>query len=194
MKKIMPLIFCLLIFITPDVHGEEPLNTLEEAIDSVISILEDPAYKDKPELQHKILWNVIREIFDFNIMSRRTLANNWKSFSPQEQKEFSEVFGIFLGDMYLNKIQTGFSGEKVNYLGQEMVSSKKANVMTKLIRKNVETPIYYGMFIRDGEWKIYDVKIEGVSLMKNYRAQFGELLIKETPRKLIERLKQKLSN
>jgi phospholipid transport system substrate-binding protein len=193
MKKIIPLILSLSLLFVTKAYGEEPLDVLKTAVDQVISILEDSTYKGKSELQHEALWNIMEKIFDFNMMSRRTLANNWKSFTPQEQKEFSGVFGRFLGDNYLNKIQSEFSGEKVEYLGQEMITGKKALVMTKILRKSVQTPIDYGMFLRNGKWKIYDVKIEGVSLLKNYRSQFIDILIKETPRQLIDRLKEKLN-
>lgn len=193
MKKIIPLILSLSLLFITNAYGEEPLDVLKSAVDQVISILEDPTYKGKSELQHEALWDIISKIFDFNMISRRTLANNWKSFTPQEQNEFSGVFGRFLGDNYLNKIQSEFSGEKVEYLGQEMITGKKAVVMTNILRKSVKTPIDYGMFLRDGKWKIYDVKVEGVSLMKNYRSQFNDILIKETPQQLIERLKEKVN-
>ncbi len=193
MKKIASFLFIILLFLPFNAQGAQPQEILKEAVDNVISILEDPAYKDssKKEIQQERLWEAIKGIFDFKEMSQSTLANNWRNFSEQQRKEFIDVFGRFLGNNYLNKIQSGFKGDKVVYLGQEMITDTKAQVNTKIIRETNETPVDYSMIKKGGSWKIYDVKIEGVSLTRNYRAQFRSILLKETPDQLIQRLKTK---
>ncbi len=193
MKKIVPLILIVLFLFTGLAYSEEPLAELKISVDRVINILADPVYKDDQKSQREAIWKIINDIFDFKMMSRMTVAKNWKAFTPQEQDEFAQVFGRFLGDSYLNKIQAEFSGEKVEYLEQEMISDQRAVVMTSILRKDVKVPMDYGMILRDNKWKVYDVKIEGVSLMKNYRSQFNDILIKETPRQLIERLRLKIN-
>lgn len=193
MKKILPLILIVLFLFTGLAYSEEPLAELKVSVDRVINILADPVYKDDQKSQREAIWKIINDIFDFKMMSRMTVAKNWKAFTPQEQDEFAQVFGRFLGDSYLNKIQAEFSGEKVEYLEQEMLSDQRAVVMTSILRKDVKVPMDYGMILRDNKWKVYDVKIEGVSLMKNYRSQFNDILIKETPRQLIERLRLKIN-
>jgi len=125
-------------------------------------------------------------------MARLTLARNWQAFTPSQQEEFSGLFGQFLGNTYLDKIQSGFSDEQVEYTGEELLSVTKAVVMTNLIRKGVKTPIHYSLQKKGDSWRIYDVKIEGVSLLKNYRTQFSNILIREKPEGLIAMLKNKL--
>lgn len=175
-------------------YSAQPIDILQTAIDQVIFILEDPAYQDgaQTESQKEKLYGIIKSIFDFEEMSKRTLARNWKDFSPEQQAEFTETFGDFLSGNYLKKIQSGFQGEKVVYLDYEIIGGTKAIVDTKILRESVEIPVNYSMLISNNTWRIYDVKIEGVSLTKNYRVQFNSILMKKSPDDLIETLKEKL--
>jgi len=194
MKKLFLLLLITMMFGVSNSYGAEPLIILKGEIDRVFSILNDTKYEDetKKEEQYNNLWEIIDGIFNFKIMSRFTLANNWRNFSPEQQKEFEEVFGRFLGNNYLDKIQSGFSGEKVEYVGEDMINDKKAVVMTNIMKNNVKTPVNYGMIRQGSSRKIYDVKIEGVSLLKNYRSQFRGILMKKKPDQLIDSLKNKL--
>ena len=112
MKRLFLFFFTLTILVTAcDTYAGEPFNILKEKIDQVFSILNDPVYSDetKKDEQREILWKTIENAFDFNVMSRLTLANYWKSFSSEQQDEFSRVFGRFLSNTYLDKIQSGLS-------------------------------------------------------------------------------------
>ncbi|MFC1890901.1 phospholipid-binding protein MlaC [Thermodesulfobacteriota bacterium] len=193
MKRIILILLFACIFLPINAYSAQPNDILQTAIDQVIFILEDPAYQDESRktVQKEKLWKIIGEIFDFEEMSKRTLARNWKGFSPPQQKEFTEVFGNFLTANYLKKIQSGFKGEKVVYLDYEKINETKAFVETKIIRESVEIPVNYSMLVSNNSWRIYDVKIEGVSLMKNYRVQFNSILRKESPDQLIETLRNK---
>ncbi|MBN2059081.1 MAG: ABC transporter substrate-binding protein [Deltaproteobacteria bacterium] len=175
--------------------GAQPQDVLKEAVNTIIDILENPDYQDssQKENQHQKLWDIIKNIFDFTEMSMRTLATNWKSFSPDQQKEFIDVFGRFLGNNYLGKIQSDFKGEKVVFLDQEMLSDTRALIKTEIIRESSRIPVDYSMFDKNGTWQIYDVRIEGVSLVQNYRSQFANILLNKSPDILIEQLKQKLN-
>lgn len=195
MKKII--ILSLLLAALPSLsHGSQPLDVLKGAIDEVISILEDPGLQStaQEELQQKKIGDILGRVFDFREISRRALARYWKTFTPKQQMEFSDVFGNFLTRNYLNKIRKGFKGEKVIYLKQDMVSSKKALVKTKVTGESLEIPVDYSMLVRRDTWRVYDVKIESVSSMKNYRAQFNRILIKESPSRLIERLRKNIDD
>lgn len=193
MKRIILILLFACILLPINAYSAQPNDILQTAIDQVIFILEDPAYQDESRktVQKEKLWKIIGEIFDFEEMSKRTLARNWKGFSPPQQKEFTEVFGNFLTANYLKKIQSGFKGEKVVYLDYEKINETKAFVETKIIRESVEIPVNYSMLVSNNSWRIYDVKIEGVSLMKNYRVQFNSILRKESPDQLIETLRKK---
>lgn len=194
MKRIVQ-ILCILFFALPfRSYAAQPMEVLRRDVDEVLSILSDPAYRapSKAEEQQEKIWDIIDNVFNFNEMARSTAARHWKSFSESQKKEFTEVFGKFLGETYLDKISSGYKGEKVKYVGQDMMTDTRAKVETKIIREDKEIPVDYGMMLRDGRWQIYDVKIEGVSLINNYRSQFHSILLNESPEELIDRLKKKL--
>ncbi len=195
MKKLLIFILITLIAGICNVHADEPLTTLKGKIDKVFGILNEPAYAEgaNKDEQHEKLWVIIEDAFDFAAMSQSALAYNWKSFSDDQKKEFASVFGRFLGNTYLDQIQSGFSGEQVEYEGEEIRRKDRAVVKTSIIRKGVKTPIDYSMLKNGDTWNIYDVKIEGVSLLKNYRTQFASLLLKKGPEDLISMLKEKLN-
>jgi phospholipid transport system substrate-binding protein len=163
-------------------------------MDSIIQILRDPQYQSasqKAEQRQKI-WLIVNEIFDFKEISQRTLARFWKDFTPEQQQEFVETFSEFLANIYLKRIQAAYKNETVVFIGQDLLSDTKASVKTKVIRDgNIEIPVNYSLLKRDNAWKVYDVAIEGVSLVKNYRTQFRGILLKQEPAQLIETLKQK---
>lgn len=172
----------------------KPLEELKPPIDKVIAILNEPKYKADESLksqQRDEIWQSVEKVFDFEEVSKRTLARNWSDFSDTEKKEFIDVFGRFLGNTYMDKIQGEYHNEKIVYGKEEIVDEKFAMVRTVIKRETVEIPVDYKMKINDGHWRIYDVVIEGVSLVKNYRIQFANILKKETPAKLIKRLKEK---
>lgn len=195
MKRSLAVIALLLNGWIVSAYAAQPMETLKGPIDQVLAVLKDPRYQgaDRKKLQRDKLWEIIRPVFDFEEISKRTLAINWKRFSADQQKEFTTVFSKFLGNTYLDKIQGEYQNETIVFLDEEMYSDTKAFVRTKVVRKDKsDIPINYSMMRIDGIWRIYDVHIEGVSLVKNYRSQFNELLGRETPAQLIERLKKKL--
>lgn len=194
MRKLIPVFTLLLVFMSALVQGGEPLEALRVPVDQVIAILKDPQYEDRTRkgLQREKIWEIIPNIFDYTEVAKRSLARNWKIFTPQERKEFTDVFADFLGNTYIDKIEGHYEDLDIVYLGQEMVTDSRALVKTRIVRKNGETPIDYRMRRRGGAWRIYDLHIEGVSLVKNYRTQFNEILFKETPAQLIERLQEKV--
>jgi len=199
MLKRKPLFLSVLLLLTafaPSAFGTQPLDTLKVPVDQIIQILNDPQYKDpsKRDFQHDKIWEIVRTIFDFKAISRLTVGRYWKKFVPSQKEAFTDVFSQFLGNTYISKIQGEYQNEEVVFLDQKMISKSKAQVKTKIIRAGVETPINYRMYKRKDIWKIYDVKIEGVSLVKNYRDQFRKILLKESPTQLIERVQEKLEN
>ena len=194
MKRIIPVFILIFIYMTPCVYGLEPMEELRKPIDQVIRILRDPQYIGdvQKKLQHDKIWKIVQEVFDFKEITKRSLARNWLIFTLQERQEFTDIFAEFLGDIYIDKIQGEYHNEKVVYLEQEMITDSKAIVKTKILRETLEIPIDYRMLMRKGNWKVYDINIEGVSLVKNYRTQFSETLLSETPAQLIERVRKKI--
>jgi len=172
----------------------KPLEELRPPFDKVIAILNDPKYKTDEALkseQRDQIWKAVDVIFDFEEVSKRALARNWRKFSDSEKKKFTDVFGTFLGNTYMDKIQGEYHNEKIVYGDEKIVDNKWALVRTKIKREALEIPVDYKMKFIDGHWKVYDVMVEGVSLIKNYRTQFNSILKKQTPAQLIERLEKK---
>lgn len=194
MRRTVSALSILLIGMISVAHSAQPLDSLKRSMDQGIVILKDPRYQDATdkELQRKKMWETIQKIFDFTEIAKRTLARNWRNFTPQQRQEFTDRFAELLKNTYLDRIQGKFEDEKVIYLSQDMITDSKALVKTKLLRKNKEIPIDYSMRLRNDTWRIYDVRVEGVSMVKNYRTQFNKILLNGSPAKLIERLKEKL--
>ena len=183
----------MLVGMTTWVHGTPPMETLQKPMNEIVRILKDPQYreKDKKEVQREELWKIIRGIFDFREMSKRSLARNWKRFNSGQRDQFTDVFSTLLGNIYLNKVQGEYHDERVVYLSEAIIKDKKAIVKTEIVRENGKIPMNYHLRLHGKKWKIYDVIIEGVGLVKNYRTQFKTILRKVSPDQLIERLKKK---
>ncbi len=185
------LLALLLTLAAQPVHADSgPMETLKAPLDRVVAILKDPKYDSEAKLvqQREELLVIAFEVFDFIEVSRRTLGRNWRIFSPQERKDFTDVFSDFLANVYLDRIQSEYHGENVTYIGEEMQAEGRAVVKTGIQRDGVQVPVDYSMHLTPGGWRIYDVNIEGVGLIQNYRSQFNRILVNESPAQLIERL------
>lgn len=196
MKRAFTIYLCLFIASISFASDKGPMDSLKGPIDEGIRLLSDPKYKDPSlkRVQREKIWDIVRKSFDFTELGGRTLAANWKKFSPDQRKEFTDVFADILGETYLDKIQGAYRDEKIVYISQEMVSDSKAVVKTKIVRERGEIPVDYSMKLKDKTWKVYDVQAEGISLVQNYRSQFNEILAKESPEDLIKRLHKKLND
>jgi phospholipid transport system substrate-binding protein len=139
------------------------------------------------------MWEIARNIFDFNAIARGTITRyRWADFTPRQREEFIDVFTKFIGDIYFKKIQSEYHNENVVFLKQEMFTESKARVMTKIQRGTIEIPIDYSMWLQNGRWKIFNVYVEGVSLLGNYRDQFERFLTNSSIEDLISELKKKV--
>ncbi len=197
-KKITLLIGILVFFLTSVpafLWAEEPGKLIMETIDRGLTILKNPSLKGDEKLleRRQKLWAEISPIFHFEEMSRRALGQYWKGRSPDEKKEFIELFTNILKDAYIGKTDT-YSGEKILFV-KEKREDKYATVQTKFItNKGTEILVDYYLLNNQGEWKIYDVIIEGVSLVNNYRNQFTSILVKSSYKELVQKIKEKNAN
>ncbi|HIJ90499.1 MAG: ABC transporter substrate-binding protein [Desulfobulbaceae bacterium] len=170
----------------------DPAVFIKDAVDEIISILQDeklavPARR--AERKNRVV-TIVEKKFDFREMSMRALASHWKDRTPQEQDRFVSLFKRLLENTYIAKIET-YSGEKVVFK-KTAVQGNKAIVYSDLIRKNVETPVNYKLKSNDDRWVVYDVEVEGVSLVNNYRTQFASIMSKEDFAGLIAKLEEKV--
>jgi phospholipid transport system substrate-binding protein len=170
-----------------------PLETVKGHVDKVLDVLRDPSLK--AESAKKVKKDKIRAIsekmFDFTELSKRTLASNWSKLSPEQQKEFIELYTSLLEDAYANKIMA-YTDEKIAFSKEIALTEKTIEVQSTVLRKNGDIPIYYRVIMKDGSWRVYDVVIEGVSLINNYRSQFREILANKPVESLLETLRKKV--
>jgi phospholipid transport system substrate-binding protein len=129
--------------------------------------------------------------FNFLVMGKRSLGKkHWKARTPEERRAFVDVFGKLLENSYANKLES-FSDEKINYT-DEIVKGKYAMVKTEVVRKNATINVDYKLIEGSSEWLVYDITVEGVSLIKNYRSQFGKVIHNNSFDTLMEKLNTKV--
>ncbi len=167
---------------------------MEGAIQKAISILRDPALKGdvKREERRAQMRDTLLAVTDAKRVSLLTLGRQRNKFSEAQIAEFTETFSQLVFVTYIANLEK-YTDEKVHILSIEMQPESKACVMTKIIGSSREIPADFSLFKDEkGAWRVYDVKVEGVSLVSNYRSQFSDLLVNKTPDELIAVLKQKV--
>jgi phospholipid transport system substrate-binding protein len=182
----------------PAAAAGEPMDVLKAPMDEALAVLRDPQYKTddpaKKAEQREKFWAIIKPVFDFEELAKRTLARNWRKFDAAQQAAFTDVFAELLGNIYVDRIQGGYNDETIEFGDQIKHESRPlAVVKTFIVSARNRIPVDYSMIETDGTWRVYDVKVEGISLVKNYRSQFKEILSKDSPDQLIEMLKKKVA-
>jgi phospholipid transport system substrate-binding protein len=170
--------------------GPGPTEQLKGAIDRVLVVLEDPALKAPPRAaeRRREIRRIAEEIFDFEETARRAMAQHWRALTPDQQREFVTLFSDLLEQAYMSKIEM-YGGERIQYVG-ERVEGDYATVATRLTtKKGVEVPIDYRALRQADRWRVYDVSVEGVSLVANYRTQFNSLMRTSSPEQLLAKLR-----
>jgi phospholipid transport system substrate-binding protein len=165
-----------------------PTDQLRGHVDQVVRLLDDPALKNKPAERHDRVRKVAEDIFDYTDTARRALGPHWNARTPQEKEEFSRLFADLLDRSYISKIDL-YQGEKVRWVG-ESITGDEALVKTQIATKSGQSvPVDYRLHDRDGRWLVYDVTIEGVSLVSNYRTQFNKVVQTESYQALVDKLR-----
>jgi phospholipid transport system substrate-binding protein len=170
-----------------------PTDQLRGRVDRVLTILEDHALKQEARAADRraAIRAIANEIFDFRELSQRTLARHWQGRTAAERDEFVELFTDLLERSYIGKIETYSGGERVQYVA-ETLDGDQATVRTKIVtRTATEIPIDYRMHRTGERWLVYDVTIEGVSLVANYRTQFNRIIQQSSFKGLITKLAAK---
>ena len=153
------------------VRAGEPTEQLRTQVEQVLKILRT---KDKASARQEIR-SVATKIFDFQETAKRSLGPHWQQRTPAEREEFTKLFTDLLEQTYVSKIEQ-YNGEKVTYTGDE-IQGDHAVVHTKIVTpKGTEVPVDYRMLKEPAGWRVYDVAIEGVSLVSNYRSQFNKII------------------
>ncbi|HET6515538.1 MAG TPA: ABC transporter substrate-binding protein [Thermodesulfovibrionales bacterium] len=187
-------LFCLSLLLSAPskANAGEPTDQVKQTVDAVLDILRNKELKrpEKTEERRAKIRNIVSGRFDFEEMARRSLAQNWKKRTPQEQKEFVALYTDLLENTYIKKIER-YQDEKVAYR-DEKTEGPYATVKTSIITsKEVDIPIEYRLLKKGNLWMAYDVVIEGVSLVNNYRNQFNEIIRSQSYEELVKRMKSK---
>jgi len=173
-------------------HAGPPTDQVKGATDQVLKILQDPALKpaDKSAERRKQLRAVVDQVFDWQETGKRALARHWQPLKPEQRQEFSALFADLVERSYVGKIEA-YSGERIAYVG-DTTEGDQATVKTKLVTKSgAEIPIDYRMQKEGDRWRVYDVLIEGVSLVGNYRTQFNKIIQQSGYDELAKKMKTK---
>jgi phospholipid transport system substrate-binding protein len=174
--------------------AETPTEAVKSVVDEAIRILQDPSLKAPSQKQQRRdrVKRVIDRRFDYEEMARRSLGSSWRSLSAGQRREFVRLFGELLEASYSDKIMN-YHDEKVQYAPEIMDEPDYAEVRTVVLRKNDRIPMNYRLVRKSEGWMVYDVIIEGVSLVSNYRSQFSRVIRESSYGDLVRRLRAKIN-
>lgn len=190
MKRVVILLLLSFCFVSqPLWAATSPTQQVQKIVDSVLTVLNrtDLDYAAK----RKEVSGLVQSHINIDSISQRTLAIHWKKATPQQRERFSRLFVQVLEMTYLNRIED-YSGGRVDYLN-ERVKGDKAIVDTQFVSDKLEIPVQYKMVKEKDIWEIYDVVIENVSLVRNYRSSYGDIVSSEGFEGLFARLEDKLA-
>jgi phospholipid transport system substrate-binding protein len=189
----MILMLAVLILIPCLGYAATPKETVETGVNKVLKTLGDPAFKAKPrDVKIEEVGNIIGAVFDFTELSKRTLGREWKKLNADQKQEFVGLFRQLLQGVYADRL-LAYTDQKVVFDKEKTLKKGRAEVQSYIVLSDgKKVPIFYRLTDKTGQWKVYDLIIEGVSLVKNYRTQFREIIAKDSPEKLLEILRDKV--
>jgi phospholipid transport system substrate-binding protein len=167
-------------------------ESVENQVNKILEKLKNPAFKGQPrDAKITEVRKIINEIFDYTELSKRTLGKYWKKFSDAQKTEFISLFSALLENVYADRI-LAYTHEVIEFGKETELRKGQVEVTSNIITAdNKKVPLNYRLILKDDQWRVYDVVIEGVSMVKNYRSQFRQILSKKSPEDLLETLRKK---
>ena len=189
----IPWVLILIMLSATPVLGGAPTDKIRATTDKILAILTDPALVAPEKLDEKkrMISKVLDERFDWTAISRRALGRHWQKMTNEEKTTFVPLFGRMLEQTYLSRVGE-YSGERVSYEGEEVDGTYSIVDVKILSDKHGEISVKYRLWNKDDDWFIYDISVEGVSLVNNYRSQFNNILMKSSPSDLIKKMEEKV--
>ncbi len=185
---------CSFSLLSAGAAASTPKESIKVTVDAVMDVISDSnlSKPGKKQERRRKIRELIQERFDLREMSKRSLARHWKKRTPEEADEFVRIFSDLLVASYIGKIEA-YTDEKVTY-DKEVIrgKGKYGIVSTTIISKKVDIPIDYKVIFRNGEWRVYDVVVEGVSFISTYRSQYNKIIVRESYAGLIKKMKTQL--
>lgn len=167
-----------------------PTDDVKKTVDDVVRIVADKEMKKHDKQRRQALKKAISVIFDYGEMAKRSLGRNWNQRTPAEKKQFTDLFATLLENSYAGKIES-YNNEKIVYIKEE-IDGTYAEVRSKVVTaKRDEFALDYRLMNENGKWMVYDVVIEGVSLVSNYRSQFNRIITANGYPELVKKLQTK---
>lgn len=167
-----------------------PLDDVKKTVDEVVRIVADKEMKKSVQKRRQVLKKTIGTIFDYNEMAKRSLGKHWNPLTTDEKTQFADLFAALLENSYAGKIES-YNNEKIVYI-KESLDGDYAEIKSKVVTaKRDEFTLDYRMARQNGKWMAYDVIIEGVSLVANYRTQFGKIIKTSGYAGLVKKLETK---
>jgi phospholipid transport system substrate-binding protein len=186
---VLALLAAAALLVASSAPGPGPRDIVATTVDQVLAILKDASLS--PEARRERITAIAYERFDFPTMSKLVLAKYWKRFDAAQREEFMKEFKDFLAHRYGDRIDR-YEQEKVEIVGERSATGGDAIVATKIHRPSAAAvEVEYRLRNREGAWRVIDVKIEGISLVSNYRDQFHEVLSHGGPEKLLAQLRER---
>ena len=171
-----------------------PTEQIRETTDKILDVVKNPALKgpDKAVERRERIRALVNERFDWSQVARRALGRHWRGKTEEQKKEFTSLFSRLVEQTYMNKVED-YSGESIRYTGQHIDGDYASVDVVIVTTKDVDIPVEYELMREGNKWLVYDVFIEGVSLVNNYRSQFNDILTNESFSQLLEKLKTKVA-
>jgi len=183
---------CLLTLSPAALRAGVPTEQVRQTADQVLSVLQDSRLKsaDKQKERREQIRQIIGSRFDFGEMAKRSLGSNWQKGNNDEQRQFVQLFTELLEKSYSDQIES-YDGEKIVY-GRENINQDQADVDTKIVtKKGEQISVNYKLRSAGNDWKVYDVVIENISLVNNFRSQFNRVLANASFAELLKKLQSK---
>lgn len=167
-----------------------PTDEVKKVVDEVVRIVSDKELKKHDHKRRQALKKTISTVFDYSEMAKQSLGKHWNQRTPAERKQFAELFSSLLENSYASKIES-YNDEKIVYL-KENLDGDYAVVKSKVLTaKRDEFTLDYRLMKQNNKWLVYDVVIEGVSLVSNYRTQFNKIITSNGYPELVKKLQNK---
>lgn len=186
-------VLALTVLVSANASASDAMEEVKATVDQVLQILKNPEYKSALTQRRQKLRSVIGSHFDFTDMSRSALAVHWKSLSEQQRREFVPLFTSLLEEAYMSRIES-YSGQQIQFLRERSNGSGYSEVYTRIVQNEAQPiSVNYRLKRSDSGWKVYDVLVDGISLVQNYRSQFNRVINNDGYDSLVERIKMKVN-
>ncbi|OPX97626.1 MAG: Toluene tolerance, Ttg2 [Syntrophorhabdus sp. PtaB.Bin047] len=193
-RRVLAGLMILIMSMVPfHVFAASALDMVKINANSVLDVLRDPKLKGEAgkKVKEQKIEAAAEKLFDYVELSKRTLGLNWNKLSMDQRKEFVELFKTLLRNTYIDRI-TAYTNEKVEFTKEVQLTETTTEVQSVVTKGNTKVPINYRVIKKGSDWMVYDVVIEGVSLISNYRTQFREILGNNPPQVLIDTLRKRV--